>query len=258
MPISDTETLCATPPVSVRSVVGLGLLRVNRWWGRRRDRRCVPPSTPKEIPPISANSLPCPTFRTGDGVGSRQSGVAGTPASSKPLNGSALPVMNAATLGDRSQRCPIALLSTQAGDVELRIPKLRRGLFLPGDPRAAPADRSGLVRGGDGPPCAVSLPVRSTTWSGDGCGDSISNRGVADLCRTRRDRRRVPHPHAQAHQFPYVYLDATYLNVRNGTGQSGVDGRVIVASGTDGARMRRFWRGFLTSLKGAASVVSGW
>lgn len=63
-------------------------------------------------------------------------------------------------------------------------------------------------------------------------------------------------------EFPYVYLDATYLNVRNGTGQV-VSMAVIVASGiaADGSREilgldvgdsedETFWRGFLTSLKG--------
>jgi putative transposase len=62
-------------------------------------------------------------------------------------------------------------------------------------------------------------------------------------------------------EFPYVYLDATYLNVRNGTGQV-VSMAVIVATGIaeDGSREilgldvgdsedETFWRGFLTSLK---------
>src|ERR1700709_320332 len=42
------------------------------------------------------------------------------------------------------------LLATQAGDVELRIPKLRKGFVLPGHPRAAPPHRPGALRGGDG------------------------------------------------------------------------------------------------------------
>jgi putative transposase len=62
-------------------------------------------------------------------------------------------------------------------------------------------------------------------------------------------------------EFPYVYLDATYLNVRNATGQV-VSMAVIVASGiaADGSREilgldvgdsedETFWRGFLTGLK---------
>jgi hypothetical protein len=62
-------------------------------------------------------------------------------------------------------------------------------------------------------------------------------------------------------EFPYVYLNATYLNVRNATGQV-VSMAVIVASGiaADGSREilgldvgdsedETFWRGFLTGLK---------
>jgi transposase-like protein len=61
--------------------------------------------------------------------------------------------------------------------------------------------------------------------------------------------------------FPYVYLDATYLNVRNTTGQV-VSMAVVVATGiaADGSREvlgldvgdsedETFWRGFLTALK---------
>ena len=63
-------------------------------------------------------------------------------------------------------------------------------------------------------------------------------------------------------EFPYVYLDATYLHVRNTTGQV-VSMAVVVATGiaADGSREilgtdvgdsedETFWRGFLTSLKG--------
>ena len=63
-------------------------------------------------------------------------------------------------------------------------------------------------------------------------------------------------------EFPYVYLDATYLNVRNASGQV-VSMAVVVATGiaADGSREllgtdigdsedETFWRGFLTSLKG--------
>jgi putative transposase len=62
-------------------------------------------------------------------------------------------------------------------------------------------------------------------------------------------------------EFPYVYLDATYLHVRNATSQV-VSMAVIVATGiaADGSREilgldvgdsedETFWRGFLTSLK---------
>ena len=62
-------------------------------------------------------------------------------------------------------------------------------------------------------------------------------------------------------EFPYVYVDATYLHVRNTTGQV-VSMAVVVATGiaADGSREilgcdvgdsedETFWRGFLTALK---------
>ncbi len=58
------------------------------------------------------------------------------------------------------------VLTTKAGDVHLAIPKLRTGLFFPEHPRAAPADRPGAVRGGDGGLRPRRLhPLASTTWS---------------------------------------------------------------------------------------------
>jgi len=86
-------------------------------------------------------------------------------------------------------------------------------------------------------------------------------RGVADLCRARRNRGCVRHPHPGTHRVPYVYVDAAHLNVGNATGQV-VSIAVIVATGiaADGSREilgldvgdsdgETFWRGFLTSLK---------
>ena len=42
------------------------------------------------------------------------------------------------------------LLATKAGDIEVKIPKLRKGSYFPCDPRAAPPHRPGAVRGRDG------------------------------------------------------------------------------------------------------------
>ena len=42
------------------------------------------------------------------------------------------------------------LLATKAGDIEVRIPKLRKGSYLSLHPRAPSPHRSGAVRGGDG------------------------------------------------------------------------------------------------------------
>src|SRR5262245_16933146 len=90
--------------------------------------------------------------------------------------------------------------------------------------------------------CAVSPPGRSTTWSPR----SGSTRGFPSHCRDTLSRlcagldevvtafrtRRLDHI-----AFPYVYLDATYLHVRNQTSQV-VSMAVVVASGVraDGDR----------------------
>jgi putative transposase len=80
----------------------------------------------------------------------------------------------------------------------------------------------------------------------------------------------VSHPHPRAYRVSYVYLDATYLNVRNAIGQV-VSMAVIVASGiaADGSREilgldvgdnedETFWRGFLTDLKQRGLAGCGW
>jgi hypothetical protein len=75
------------------------------------------------------------------------------------------------------------LLARKAGDVELRIPKLRKGSFLPEDPRAPPTDRPGAVRGGDGGLRARRLDPqggRSRGRAGRRFGDQ-QVRGVPDL-----------------------------------------------------------------------------
>jgi transposase-like protein len=71
-------------------------------------------------------------------------------------------------------------------------------------------------------------------------------------------------------EFPYVYLDATYLHVRNQASQV-TSMAVVVATGitADGSREvlgldvgdsedEVFWRGFLRSLKPEAWAGSSW
>ena len=101
----------------------------------------------------------------------------------------------------------------QAGDLELRIPKLRAGSFFPSPARAAPPDRSGAVRGGDGGLRARRLDPQGRR-PGQGAGRrhrDLQVRGVADLRRPGRGGRRVPRTGAwPSTPFPYVFLDATY------------------------------------------------
>ena len=60
------------------------------------------------------------------------------------------------------------ILSTTAGDLELRIPKLRTGSFFPSPAGATPPGGPGVVRGGDG-----GLPARRLDPQGRRPGQSI-------------------------------------------------------------------------------------
>ena len=158
------------------------------------------------------------------------------------------------------------LLTTKAGDVELRIPKLRKGSFFPSilEPR----------RRIDQAPYAVVMEAYvhgvSTRSVDDlvvalGADSGISKSEVSRICAQLDEVvgafRTRPLDHIG---FPYVYLDATYLHVRNKPGKGGqvVSMAVVVATGiaADGSREvlgldvgdsedETFWRGFLLSLR---------
>jgi putative transposase len=155
------------------------------------------------------------------------------------------------------------LLSTQAGDVELRIPKLRKGSFFPAilqprrriDQALYAVVMEAYVQG-------VSTRAVDDLVEAMGIESGISKSEVSRICagldETVGAFRTRPLGHIE---FPYVYLDATYLHVRNGTGQV-VSMAVVVATGiaADGSREilgtdvgdsedETFWRGFLTALK---------
>ena len=104
---------------------------------------------------------------------------------------------------ERNGRRP-RLLATQAGDIELRIPKLRKGCFFPSilEPRrridqalyavVMEAYVDGVsTRSVDDLVAALGVDV----------GD-LQVGGVADLRRPRRGRRRVPHPPPRPHRVP--------------------------------------------------------
>jgi transposase-like protein len=155
------------------------------------------------------------------------------------------------------------LLATQAGDVELRIPKLRRGSFLPVilEPRRR-IDQALYAVVMEAYVCGVSTRSVDDLVAALGIDSGISKSEVSRICAgldevvTAFRTRRLDHI-----DFPYVYLDATYLHVRN-TASQVVSMAVVVASGVraDGDREilgldvgdsedEVFWRAFLTSLK---------
>lgn len=156
------------------------------------------------------------------------------------------------------------VLSTQAGDVELRIPKLRKGSFFPAilEPRRR-IDQALYAVVMEAYVHGISTRAVDDLVEAMGVETGISKSEVSRICAGLDEIVGAFRTRTLGHiEFPYVYLDATYLNVRNGTGQV-VSMAVIVASGiaADGSREilgldvgdsedETFWRGFLTSLKG--------
>ncbi|MDQ6527526.1 IS256 family transposase [Nocardioides sp. LHD-245] len=157
------------------------------------------------------------------------------------------------------------MLTTKAGDVELRIPKLRKGSFFPIilEPRRR-IDQAlyavvmeAYVHG---------ISTRSVddlveAMGGSGVSKSEVSRICANLDETIGAFRTRTLDHVE---FPYVYLDATYLHVRNKPGKGGqvVSMAVVVATGVTARGDREilgldvgdsedetFWRSFLLSLK---------
>jgi putative transposase len=155
------------------------------------------------------------------------------------------------------------LLATQAGDVELRIPKLRKGSFFPTilEPRRR-IDQALYAVVMEAYVNGVSTRSVDDLVAALGIDSGISKSEVSRICAGLDEvvdafrGRRLDHT-----EFPYVYLDATYLHVRNQTSQV-VSMAVVVATAitADGAREvlgldvgdsedEVFWRSFLAGLK---------
>ena len=154
------------------------------------------------------------------------------------------------------------LLSTKAGDVELAIPKLRHGSFFPAllEPRRR-IDRAlwavvmeAFVHG-------VSTRKVDDLVTALGIDAGVSKSQVSRICTeldgavTAFRERRLDHI-----EFPYVFLDATYVKAHDGAHV--VSKAVIVATGVaaDGNREvlglavgdsedKAFWTAFLRSLR---------
>jgi transposase-like protein len=155
------------------------------------------------------------------------------------------------------------LLATQAGDVELRIPKLRKGSFFPSilEPRRR-IDQALYAVVMEAYVQGVSTRAVDELVDALGVESGIKKSEVSRICATLDEivgafrTRRLDHV-----EFPYVYIDATYLHVRNQTGHV-VSMAVVIATGITATGEREvlgldvgdsedevFWRGFLRSLK---------
>ena len=154
------------------------------------------------------------------------------------------------------------VISTQAGDVELAIPKLRQGSFFPVilerrrriDQALYAVVMEAWVNG-------VSTRAVDDLVQALGIGTGISKSEVSRIC-TGLDEQVAAFRTRPLHHtgFPYVFLDATYLHVRRSgqvstmavvvaTGVTEAGGREILGVDVGDSEDEVFWRGFLRTLK---------
>lgn len=155
------------------------------------------------------------------------------------------------------------LVATQAGDIELRIPKLRKGSFFPSilEPRRR-IDQALYAVVIEAYVNGVSTRSVDDLVAALGVESGISRSEVSRICAALDEvvgafrTRRLDHI-----EFPYVYLDATYLHVRNQSSQV-TSMAVVIATGITATGEREvlgvdvgdsedevFWRGFCKTLR---------
>ena len=155
------------------------------------------------------------------------------------------------------------LLSTLGGDVEVAILKLRHGSFFPSIlQRRRRIDQALYAVVMEAYVSGVSTRSVDDLVAATGVTSGISKSEVSRICAVLDEAvgafrtRRLDHI-----EFPYVYLDATYLHVRDDNHQM-ASKAVIVATGVTANGDREvlgldvgdsedevFWRGFLLSLR---------
>ena len=131
------------------------------------------------------------------------------------------------------------LLATRAGDIELKIPKRRKGSFFPSllEPRRR-IDRALWAVVMEAYVTGVSTRSVDDLVAALGAESGISRSEVSRICGGLDEvveafrSRRLDHV-----EFPYVYLNTTYLNVRNTQSQPASIATVVATGITaDGNR----------------------
>ena len=157
------------------------------------------------------------------------------------------------------------VLSTKAGDLQLAIPKLRKGSFFPEllerrrrvDQALYAVVMEAYVNG-------VSTRAVDDLVAAMGVDTGISKSEVSRICAGLDERVDAFRGRTLGHiAFPYVYLDATYINVRDDALGQVVSRAVVIATGITANGDREvlgvdigdsedetFWTRFLRSLKG--------
>jgi len=154
------------------------------------------------------------------------------------------------------------LLSTKAGDVELKIPKLREGAFFPAllEPRRR-IDRALLAVVMQAYVHGTSTRKVDDLVKALGVDSGISKSEVSRICAELDHEVGAFRSRSLAHTaFPYVFLDATYLKARVdsrvvsravviATGVTADGGREVLGLDVGDSEDGAFWTAFLRSLK---------
>ncbi len=155
-------------------------------------------------------------------------------------------------------------LSTKAGDLQVGIPKLRKGSFFPEllEPRRR-IDQALYAVIMEAYVNGVSTRSVDDLVAAMGVDTGISKSEVSRICAGLDERVDAFRNRTLGHVgFPYVYLDATYINVRDDALGQVVSRAVVIATGitAEGGREvlgvdvgdsedETFWTRFLRSLR---------
>ena len=156
------------------------------------------------------------------------------------------------------------VVSTKAGDLQVGIPKLRAGSFFPSllEPRRR-IDQALYAVIMEAYVSGVSTRNVDDLVAAMGIDTGISKSEVSRVCARLDERVGAFRNRTLGHvEFPYVYLDATYVHVRDDALGQVVSRAVVVATGITAAGGREvlgvdvgdsedetFWTAFLRSLK---------
>lgn len=155
-------------------------------------------------------------------------------------------------------------LATVAGDLNLGIPKLRKGSFFPSilEPRRR-IDQALYAVVMEAYVLGVSTRAVDDLVEAMGVASGISKSEVSRICAGIDERVDAFRNRSLGHVgFPYVYLDATYVNVRDtnlgqvvskavviATGITATGGREVLGVDVGDSEDETFWSRFLRSLK---------
>ena len=156
------------------------------------------------------------------------------------------------------------VLSTKAGDLQIAIPKLRKGSFFPEllEPRRR-IDQALYAVVMEAYVNGVSTRSVDDLVAAMGVDTGISKSQVSRICAGLDERVGAFRNRTLGHvAFPYVYLDATYINVRDDALGQVVSRAVVIATGITANGDREvlgvdigdsedetFWTRFLRSLR---------